>query len=129
MTEPEHPLTTLRRGRDAVVAAAARQAMNPRPSLEELDAFGAAVVSTLASLGHLSSILAEQVGRFDDEELERVKTSDEPADKLRIAGTHLWRLGDTLASALKDANRYWNAVESADQHTKTDVRARGEPDV
>ncbi|MEV5541034.1 hypothetical protein AB0L13_29715 [Saccharopolyspora shandongensis] len=73
MPEHEHPLEALHCGRDAVAACVSQQARTPQPSLQELHAFGSAIVSTLAQLGQLSSVLAEQVGRFDDQELERAK--------------------------------------------------------
>ncbi|MEV0705065.1 hypothetical protein AB0I53_45110 [Saccharopolyspora sp. NPDC050389] len=126
MYEHEHPLEALHRGRDAVAVAVSQQARTPQPSLTELHAFGSAIVGTLAQLGQLSSVLAEQVGRFDEHELERAKTSDHPGDKLKVAGTHLARLSDELAVAITDAVRYWTAMESVDLHTSGDVRARGE---
>ncbi|MGW3471984.1 hypothetical protein ACWDKQ_26745 [Saccharopolyspora sp. NPDC000995] len=106
-----------------------QQARIPQPSLRELYAFGSAIVGTLAQLGHLSSVLADQVGRFDEQALEQATTSDDPADKLRIAGTHLARLSDELATAVTDANRYWTAMESVDLHTSGDLQARREPDL
>ncbi|MGI8305751.1 hypothetical protein [Saccharopolyspora hattusasensis] len=127
MPEHEHPLEALLRGRDAVAAAVNRQARTQEPSLRELHAFGSAIVGTLAQLGHLSSVLAAQVGRFDEQELERASISDHPADKLRVAGTHLARLSDELAVAVTDATRYWTAMESVDLHTSGDLRARREP--
>lgn len=129
MSEQEHPLESLHRGRDAVAAAVSQQARIPQPSLRDLYAFGSAIVGTLAQLGHLSSVLADQVGRFDEQALEQATTSDDPADKLRIAGTHLARLSDELATAVTDANRYWTAMESVDLHTSGDLQARREPDL
>ncbi|MEV0700560.1 hypothetical protein AB0I53_21960 [Saccharopolyspora sp. NPDC050389] len=126
MPEHEHPLEALHRGRDAVAAAVSRQARTPQPSLRELHAFGSAIVSTIAQLSQLSSVLAEQVGRFDERELERAKTSDHPGDKLKVAGTHLARLSDQLEVAVTDAVRYWTAIESVDLHTSGDLRARPE---
>ena len=120
MTEPEPPLQALHRARDAVAAAVNLQARTPKPSLDELHAFGSAIVSTIAQLGHLSSTLADQVGRFDEAELERARTSDHPADKLKVAGTHLSRLTDELAQAVEDAHRYWTAMESVELHTSSD---------
>ncbi|MGW5641408.1 hypothetical protein ACWEV3_03945 [Saccharopolyspora sp. NPDC003752] len=128
MSEQEHPLEALHRGRDAVAAAVSQQARIPQPSLNDLHVFGSAIVGTLAQLGHLSSVLADQVGRFDEQELEQATTSDDPADKIRIAGTHLARLSDELATAVADANRYWTAMESVDLHTSGDLQARREPD-
>lgn len=122
-------MESLHRGRDAVAAAVSQQARIPQPSLRELYAFGSAIVGTLAQLGHLSSVLADQVGRFDEQALEQATTSDDPADKLRIAGTHLARLSDELATAVTDANRYWTAMESVDLHTSGDLQARREPDL
>lgn len=126
MPEHEHPLEALHRGRDAVAMAVSMQARTPQPSLNELHAFGSAIVGTLAQLSHLSSVLAEQVGRFDEQELEQAKTSDHPGDKLRLAGTHLDRLSNELAMAVTDATRYWTAIESVDLHTSGDLRARRE---
>ncbi len=83
-------------------------------------------MATLAQLSHLSSVVADQVGRFDEQELERATISDHPADELRIAGAHLARLGDELAAAVTDATRYWTAMESVDLHTSGDLRARPE---
>ena len=111
MSEPEHPLEALHRGRDAVAAAVSRQAKTPQPSLQELHAFGSAIVGTLAQLENLSSVLADQVGRFDEQELQRAKLSDE------------------LATAVTDAHRYWTAMESVDLHTSGDPRARREPEL
>ncbi|WP_190824795.1 hypothetical protein [Saccharopolyspora pogona] len=129
MSEQEHPLEALHRARDAVAAAVSRQARTPQPSLHELYALGSAIVGTLAQLGNLSSVLVYQVGRFDEHELERATTSDDPADKLRIAGTHLARLSDELATAVGDANRYLTAMESVDLHTSSDIQTRPEPDL
>ncbi|MEU5846241.1 hypothetical protein [Saccharopolyspora shandongensis] len=126
MPEQEHPLEALHRGRDAVAAAVSRQARTPQPSLTELHAFGSAIVSTIAQLSQLSSVLVEQVGRFDERELERAKTSDHPTDTLKVAGTHLARLSDQLEMAITDAIRYWTAIESVDLHTSGDLRARPE---
>ncbi|MEV0056898.1 hypothetical protein AB0H34_41225 [Saccharopolyspora shandongensis] len=128
MTEHEHPLEALHRGRDAVAAAVSRQARTPEPSLTELHAFGSAIVSTIAQLSQLSSVLVDQVGRFDERELERAKTSDHPGDKLKLAGTHLARLNDQLEMAVTDAIRYWTTIESVDLHTSGDIRARPEPE-
>lgn len=127
MFEEQHPLEALHRARDEVAAAASRQAGNPHPSLPDLHAFGSAIVGTLAQLGHLSTVLADQVGHFDEHELQQARTSDEPADKLRIAGTHLIRLSDELATAVTDANRYWAAMEDVDLHTSGDPRPRHDP--
>lgn len=127
MSEQEHPLEALYRGRDAVGAAVSQQARTQQPSLHELHAFGSAIVGTLAQLGNLSSVLADQVGRFDEQELERATISDDPADKLRVAGTHLARLSDELATAVSDASRYWSAMESVDLHTAGDPRTRRKP--
>lgn len=120
MTEPESSLQALQRGRDAVAAAASKQARTLKPSLEELHAFGSAIVSTIAQLGHLSSTLADQVGRFDEAELERAKVSDDPADKLKVAGTHLSQLNEELAEAATNAHRYWTAMEAVELHTASD---------
>lgn len=130
MSESEygHPLEALHRGRDAVSVAVSGQSRIPHPSLDGLYAYGSAIVATLAQLQDLSSVLAEQVGRLDEEELERAKTSDDPADKLRVAGTHLSRLSDSLASAATDAGRFWATMEHIDRHTASDVRARRDPD-
>ncbi|MEV4646349.1 hypothetical protein [Saccharopolyspora sp. NPDC049357] len=127
MSEQEHPLEALHRARDEVAAAASRQARTPHPSLQELHAFGSAIVGTLAQLGHLSTVLANQVGHFDEHELQRAKISDDPADKLRVAGTHLVRLSDQLATAVTDAHRYWAAMESVDLHTSGDPRPQHDP--
>ncbi|MER5389353.1 hypothetical protein [Saccharopolyspora sp. NPDC002686] len=129
MSEQEHPLEALHQARDAVAVAVSQQARTPQPSLQDLYAFGSAIVGTLAQLGNLSSVLADQVGRFDQQELERARISDDPADKLRVAGTHLARLSDELTTAVGDANRYWTAMESVDLHTSSDLQARPEPDL
>ncbi|MEB3369567.1 hypothetical protein [Saccharopolyspora mangrovi] len=74
-------------------------------------------------------MLADQVGGFDRHEMQRAATSDHPADKLRIAGTHLADLSDRLATAIGDANRYWTAMESADLHTSGDPKSRRDRDL
>ncbi|MEV0701070.1 hypothetical protein AB0I53_24605 [Saccharopolyspora sp. NPDC050389] len=124
MTGSEHSLEALHRGRDAIATAVSWQAKTLQPSLDELHAFGSAIVSTLSQLGQLSSVLARQVGSFDDQELERRKLSDDPVDKLKAAGTHMSRLSDGLAEAVRDAYRYWSAMESVDLHTPPDFRTR-----
>ncbi|SDZ58017.1 hypothetical protein SAMN05216215_11135 [Saccharopolyspora shandongensis] len=129
MSEQEHPLEALHQARNAVAMAVSQQARTAQPTLHELYAFGSAIVGTLAQLGNLSSVLADQVGRFDQQELERATTSDDPADKLRVAGTHLARLSDELATAVGDANRYWTAMEHVDLHTSGDLQTRREPDL
>jgi hypothetical protein len=128
MSESEHPLEALHRAREAVAVAVSQQAKTPQPSLEDLHAFGSEIVATLSQLGHLSTLLAEQVGRFDEQELERAKTSDSPADKLKVAGTHVATLSDELATAVREATRYWTAMESVDLHTASNLRPRRDPD-
>ncbi|MGI8313053.1 hypothetical protein [Saccharopolyspora hattusasensis] len=128
MPEHEHPLEALHRGRDAVAESVSLQARTPQPSLNELHAFGSAIVGTLAELSQLSSVLAEQVGRFDEQDVERAKTSNHPGDKLRLAGTHLATLSAELAVAVTDATRYWTAIESVHLHTSGDLRPRRQPE-
>lgn len=127
MFEEQHPLEKLHRARDEVAAAASQQDLTPHPSLKDLPAFGSAIVGTLDQLAHLSTVLANQVGHFDEHELQRATTSDDPADKLRVAGTHLLRLSDELDTAVADAKRYWASMESVDVHTAGNPRSRHKP--
>jgi hypothetical protein len=121
MTDDENSLELLYRSRDLLGRAVSDQEKRAKPPLDELHALGSVIVANLSQLGHLSSLLAQQVGRFEDEELQRAKLSDHPEDKLRVAGTYLSKLADQLAAAITDANRYWTAVESADLHTSSDL--------
>jgi hypothetical protein len=124
MSDDEYSLELLYNSRDLLGRAVSDQAKRAKPPLDELHALGSVIVANLSQLGHLSSVLAQQVGRFEDEELQRAKLSDHPEDKLRVAGTYLSKLADQLATATTDANRYWTAVESADLHTSSDLDSR-----
>ncbi|MCI2422613.1 hypothetical protein MOQ72_34810 [Saccharopolyspora sp. K220] len=120
MTEAQRALEALYRARDAVHEASSMQAKTRQPLLSELHAFGSAIVSTLAGLGQLSTVLSHQVGTFDEDEVEQAAVSDDPVDKLRVAGMHMSRLDDLLAQAVKDAGRYWTAMESVELHTRSE---------
>jgi hypothetical protein len=116
-TASEHPLEALHRGRDAVQVAASEQARLRAPSLDELHAYGSAIVSTLAELGNLSTVLADQVAGYDKEKVQLAATGDNPAQELHVAAMNMVELREALELALKSANRYWHAMEHVDRHT------------
>jgi hypothetical protein len=118
--ENQRCLEALYRSRDFVGEAVSQQERHSRPSLDELHALGSAIVSNLSQLDHLSSALADQVGRIDEAELARAKLSNRPEDQVQSAGAHLRTLSQDLATAIADAHRYWAAMQQADVHTRSE---------
>lgn len=117
----ESALEALYTSRDHLILGVSQQRQQTTPTVDELHALGSAIVANLAQLGQLSSVLAEQVGRFDEDEIEQARLSNHPEVSLRMAGTYLHKLSDTLALATADANRYWTAIEHVDLHTTPEV--------
>lgn len=122
MVEIEHALESLYRGRDALGQALSAQSAGPGPSLDELHAFGTVIVSVLAQLGQLSSVLAEQVENFDEQELARAKTADHPENEIKVAAGHLSQLSVQLNAAVSEAAGYWSSMRSVDRNTREDRR-------
>lgn len=127
MTTSEHPIEALHRARDALIVAVAGQAERSSPSLDDLHAFGSVIVATLNGLTQLSSVLSEQVAGYDEEEINRAAIADQPVDKLRVAAMNMTELSEVLRLAVRNANRYWSAIESVDEHTADPPRGQADP--
>jgi hypothetical protein len=119
MSEAEHPVELLHRGRDAIQAAAAAQGRNPKPSPDDLHATGSAMVAVLSALWQLSDVLSHEADELD-EDIEQQTVTDHPVDDLRSAVGHLMHLRGLLSVAYADAEQYWHAVERV--HRKTSPR-------
>lgn len=125
MTQHEHPIEALHQARDAVNAAAAGQATKVSPSLDELHAFGSAIVATLNGLHQLSGVLTGQLADYDIEEIRRATLADRPVDELRAAALHMTELSEDLRLAAANANRYWTAIEHVDENTADPPHRQG----
>lgn len=117
MVNPEHPIEALHQARDAIEMAVSGQAGHPNPSVEELHAFGSAIVATVNNLSALSQVLTNQVGYYDKGEIERLAISDDPLSKLRLAALHMLELSEALKLAAMNADRFWGAIAHVDKHT------------
>ncbi len=117
MATTEHPIEALHQARDAVGAAVSGQTGQPSPSVDDLHAFGSAIVGTVNNLYQLSRVLTDQVGYYDMSEIERLAFADDPVSKLRLAALHMLELGEALKLAMVNAAHFWSAIESVDRHT------------
>ncbi len=117
MSELERPIEALYRARDAVESAVSGQAKEPEVTLDVLDAFGPAIISVLNGLDQLGDVLTAHVTSIDEDEINRLRVSDDPADKVRVAAMHMLWLKEGLRMAISNATQYWSAIEHVDEHT------------
>lgn len=117
LSDSRHPIEILHNGRDEIQRAVSEIEQRERPTTDELNATGSAMVTVLSSLQQLADAVTNKLYAYSEAEINQHTEQDNPVDDYRKAIDRAQHLRGILSVAFADADQYWSAIRRVHEHT------------